>query len=157
MLMLIRKMYFFDNAIAVPTVVAFPAAIAIVTAPPTAPSNPANETHIHASMDPPSLPSLFPPPRHDTTEISPSQPPSNLRRPVRLPLSRRVKLRQPEMIRHLKVRLRIPLQRLEVHDQRVLDGKDGVVADVVACAVEDLRHDGLVVWGCELGFLLVMH
>jgi len=58
--------------------------------------------------------------------------------------------RHLKVIRQLKVSLRIALERLEVHQQRTLDRKHGVVFYVLAVAVEELRDDGFVAGGREL-------
>lgn len=47
------------------------------------------------------------------------------------------------------------LSRQEVDDEGVLDGEDGVVGDVLVAAVEDLRDDGFVGGGGDLGRGLV--
>ena len=52
-----------------------------------------------------------------------------------------------KVIRQLKLRLRIALKRLEIHKQRVLDRKHGIVIDVLAITIKDLR-DNRFIAGC---------
>lgn len=73
-----------------------------------------------------------------------------LRAPIKLPILRILKRRHLEIIRQLKFRIRVALERLEVHQQRVLDREHGVVFNVLAAAVEDLGDDWLVACGPEL-------
>lgn len=72
------------------------------------------------------------------------------RRPAELPFLCIRKSRHLEVVRQLELGVGVALEGEEVDQQRVLDSEDGVVLDVLAAAVEDLRDDGLVAWGGEL-------
>lgn len=58
--------------------------------------------------------------------------------------------RHLEIIRQLKLRLFIALERLKVHNQRVLDRKHGIVFNVLALPVEYLRNDRFIARRREL-------
>jgi hypothetical protein len=69
---------------------------------------------------------------------------AHFRRPLRRVLLRILKRRHLEVVRQLKFGLGVALKRHKVHQQRVLDCKHGIVFNVLALAVEDLRDNRLV-------------
>lgn len=82
---------------------------------------------------------------------------TSLRRPLQRPPHPRIlKASHLKVIRELKLSLWVPLERNKVDNEGVFDGEDGIIVEVVAVAVEDLRNDGFVVWGCELLRVLVV-
>jgi hypothetical protein len=61
-----------------------------------------------------------------------------------------LKARHLEIIWEFKVRLGVPFERCKVDNERVFNCENGVVVDVLARAVEDLRDYGLIAWRGEL-------
>ncbi len=73
-----------------------------------------------------------------------------LRTPIKLSLLCILKRRHLEVVWQLKLCVRIALEGNEINKQTVLDGKHGIVFNILAAAVEDLCDDRLVAGGCEL-------
>lgn len=65
-------------------------------------------------------------------------------------LLRILEARHLEIVGQLKVCFRISFKRFEVYNERVLDGEDCVVINVLALPVKDLSDDRLVAGGGEL-------
>jgi len=58
--------------------------------------------------------------------------------------------RHLEIVRQLKVCFRISLKGIEIYKKGILDGKNGIVVDVLARSVEDLSNNRFVPWRSEL-------
>lgn len=59
-------------------------------------------------------------------------------------------LRESNVILQLQRSLRVALARHKLNSQFLLDSKDGVIGEVLAVLVEDLRGEGLVALGLNL-------
>jgi hypothetical protein len=61
-----------------------------------------------------------------------------------------LKARHLEVIWQLELSPRVPFERREVNDQRILDSKHSIILNVLARAIEDLGHNGFVTRRFEL-------